>query len=237
MRVLEGYGPNRRKVVISLCDYSGNWPRPWHQAGHTVLLYDLKYGDDVTKLTRAAVGFDIWNTIHPLGDGSGIEVRCVLAAPLCTTFTSSGAKHWKTHEENGTTAECVALADACLNIVEILKPRIWALENPRGRIEKLVPRLAGRKRIEFHPFHYAYLADDPVAEAYTKRTGLWGEFNWRKLQALADHNAKPVMYERGGKRGSWMWAKLGGKSERTKELRSRTPTGFARAFYSASASG
>jgi hypothetical protein len=97
--------------------------------------------------------------------------------------------------------------------------------------------LVGRKRIEFHPFHYAYLADDPVAEAYTKRTGLWGEFNWRKLQALADHNAKPVMYERGGKRGSWMWAKLGGKSERTKELRSRTPTGFARAFYSASASG
>jgi hypothetical protein len=31
-------------------------------------------------------------------------------------------------------------------------------------------------------------------------------------------------------RGSWMWANLGGKSERTKALRSKTPQGFARAF-------
>jgi len=31
-------------------------------------------------------------------------------------------------------------------------------------------------------------------------------------------------------RGSWMWANLGGKSERTKELHNVAPAGFARAF-------
>lgn len=42
------------------------------------------------------------------------------------------------------------------------------------------------------------------------------------------------MYEtKNGKRGSWMWANLGGKSERTKELRSITPMGFSRAFATA----
>ncbi len=35
-----------------------------------------------------------------------------------------------------------------------------------------------------------------------------------------------------GKSGSWLWAKLGGKTERTKELRSVTPQGFALAFAS-----
>ena len=41
------------------------------------------------------------------------------------------------------------------------------------------------------------------------------------------------MYESAGKRGSWQWAKLGGKSERTKRLRSQTPRGFALAFAEA----
>jgi hypothetical protein len=30
-----------------------------------------------------------------------------------------------------------------------------------------------------------------------------------------------------------MWAKLGGNSEKTKELRSLTPAGFAQAFFEA----
>lgn len=42
---------------------------------------------------------------------------------------------------------------------------------------------------------------------------------------------KPKVYTNSkGQKGSFMWAKLGGKSERTKALRSATPEGFASAF-------
>jgi hypothetical protein len=234
MKVLEGYGPNRSKVVISLCDYSGNWPRPYHEAGHTVLLYDLKHGDDLTKID--------WISTPP-----GSDVVCIFAAPLCTTFTSTAALHWAKHKANGVEAKCVALADACMDIIEYFNPPTWALENPRGRIEQLIPRLAGKKRFEFNPCDYAgwlwphalaVTADDSAEDImasnrYTKRTGIWGECVEPERRPLP-----PIVFTTTtGKRGSVVWKKLGGKSERTKELRSRTPMGFARAFQSANGCG
>lgn len=66
----------------------------------------------------------------------------------------------------------------------------------------------------FHPWEYG--------DAYTKKTALWGEFN--------EPVRTPVEPIRACAQGSWV-QKLGGKSERTKELRSATPMGFARAFF------
>jgi hypothetical protein len=247
MKVLEGFGPNRNRVVVSLCDYSGNWPRPWHEAGHTVLLYDLKHGDDVTETAVSRIGFDVWNTLRPAGDGSSIRIECVLAAPLCTAFTSAAALHWARHDADGTTETCVNLANACVDLIEALAPRVWALENPRGRIAQLVPRLAAVQNFEFNPCDFAgYLhetlllvtAEDPVEKVmasnrYTKRTRIWGRYVWPARKHVA-----PIVYTTAtGKSGGVVWAKLGGKSDRTKEIRSMTPMGFARAFHSANGCG
>lgn len=245
MKLLEGFGPNKHRVVISLCDYSGHWPMPWHAAGHTVLLYDLKHGDDVTKLTpkmvreRVAVVLDI-----PFGDE---EIECVLCAPLCTAFTKAAALHWKRHDADGTTDRCVQLCDACLNLVEALEPRVWALENPRGRIQQLCPRV-GPKAFEFDPCDYAGYVEQPLVEPtqdsdvetllacnrYTKMTAIWGRCKKPPVKRLP-----PIVFTTsdGSKRGSVVWWKLGGKSERTKEIRSTTPMGFACAFYSANGCG
>ena len=103
-----------------------------------------------------------------------------------------------------------------MRMVAIYKPVFWALENPVGRLR----RYLGPPRLIFNPCDYG--------DEYTKKTCLWGEFNMPVKNPV-----EPVMYERGGKKGSWMWANLGGKSERTKELRSITPLGFAKAFYEA----
>ena len=89
-------------------------------------------------------------------------------------------------------------------------------ENPVGRLPRLVPEL-GKPRMYFNPCDYG----DP----YTKKTGLWGDFNTNLPK-------NPVEPERVCKQGSWV-QKLGGKSERTKELRSMTPPGFAQAFFEA----
>ena len=221
--------------VLSLCDYSGTWAKPYADAGHTVFLVDPKH--------RPADGEDVWT----FEDGM---MRCcdtargflnllrqgwvkpdfdvILAAPPCTDFASSGARWWADKDNDGRTDASVQIVHDILDIIDLVEPTVWALENPVGRIASLVPAL-DRWKLMFNPCDYAGFADDPDSEAYTKKTCIWGRFN----ADLPTSPVEPIMYERGGKRGSWMWANLGGNSARTKELRSNTPTGFSRAFFRA----
>ena len=85
-----------------------------------------------------------------------------------------------------------------------------------GRLPGLLPELLGKPEMYYQPWEYG----DP----YTKKTCLWGVFN-----APAKNPVKPI---RSCNQGSWV-QQLGGKSERTKLLRSITPPGFAKAFYEA----
>lgn len=48
MKIIQGHGAKSYKVILSLCDYSGNWPKPFTDAGYAAVLIDLKHGDDVT---------------------------------------------------------------------------------------------------------------------------------------------------------------------------------------------
>jgi hypothetical protein len=230
---MQGHGANRLKVVVSLCDYSGNWPRPWNEWGYTVLHYDLKHGDDVTKLNAGDVWQHVWDAAGPWTemDEEDVHIACVLAAPPCTDFTVSGARWWPAKDADGRTAASLAVLDACVELARELSPECYAIENPVGRLATLRPDL-GKPLYYFDPYQYAGNADDPASEAYTKRTGMWGVH--RNPADFGCAPVAPVMHTAAnGKRGSWMWAKLGGKSERTKELRSMTPTGFARAFCAA----
>lgn len=219
--------PVSERTILSLCDYTGNWSRPYKEAGYPVVQVDLKLGEDARlfkKLDRYVHG--------------------ILAAPVCTAFSAAGARHWAAKEAEGNTQllEGLALVDACLRIVLVHKPLFWVLENPVGRLKDWI----GFHRHTFNPSEYAgYLGDHVVDDskvvkvacdagpykkgtliqnfawvenAYTKRTCLWGDFNI------------PMTIERPAIHGSMMWAKYGGKSERTKEKRSATPLGFAIAF-------
>jgi hypothetical protein len=225
---------NRTRVVVSLCDFSGQWPRPYIEAGYTVIQFDLKHGDDCNDVPGTLEAIDDAIAMVAVDTGTNFgdfKVVGILAAPLCTTFTNSGARWWPRHEQDGTRAMGVRLAESCLAIIEARKPDWWALENPAGRLPKLVPAVG--KAWYFHPSDYAGWLSDPAereANRYTKKTGIWGTAVKPPTMPL-----DPIMYERKRAdgttvRGSWMWANLGGKSERTKALRSNTPMGFARAF-------
>ena len=137
------------------------------------------------------------------------EVRGILAAPPCTEFALSGAKWWKDKPPE-LLAEALEIFDACMKIIEQVQPKWWAVENPVGRLRKL--RSLGKPTLSFNPCDYG----DP----WNKRTLVWGEFNLP--------TKTPV--EGGPFPG---WTSLGGKSERTKRLRSITPPGFAQAFFEA----
>ena len=213
---------NGEKVILSLCDYSGQWLRGYQEQGYSTIQFDLKHGDDVTNFdqTRQDI-IGICGVIDELVDGLAY-VHGILAAPPCTDFSVSGAQYWPAKDADGRTAKAVQIVEACLYIIDSFRPRFWALENPVGRLPKLVTRIG--KPWYFQPHEYALYADDPEADRYTKRTGIWGT-----AVKPAPKGLEPI---RVCKQGSWI-QKLGGKSERTKELRSMTPVGFARAFAEA----
>ncbi len=192
------------KTILSLFDFSGRWSQPYRELGYEVFQVDIKLGIDILELSPKDMPFD--------------KVHGILAAPPCTDFAGSGAQYWKAKDEDGRTEESLKLVDATLSLVRHYEPVFWALENPVGRLPTLRPEI-GRPWY-FNPNEFAGWLGEPdcYKEAYTKRTGLWGTFNKPTKLAL------PVSPE-----GNWIM-KLGGKSERTKELRSMTPLGFAYAF-------
>lgn len=145
-------------VIISLYDYTGNWSRPYREAGYRVHQIDLKHGQDV-RLFKAL----------------DAPVRGVICAPPCTIFARSGARWWPDKGEAGL-LEGLALVDACCRIVVVHTPRWWVLENPIGRLNHWL----GKPLMRFDPADYG--------DAYTKRTCLWGSFTppmKRRIQAVA----------------------------------------------------
>lgn len=202
--------PSDRPRVISLFDFTGNWSKYFALDGYDVTLVDIKHG------------IDIFTWEPPAGQIDGI-----LAAPPCTAFSVSGSQFWATKDADGRTAEALRLVDRCLELIDQINPRWWILENPVGRLGRLRPAHLGKAKIIIDPCDYAGYAPDPQTDAYTKKTCLWGKFSMGP-----DAPVPPVIYQTAdGKRGSWQWLKLGGKSERTKEIRSTTPLGMAYATW------
>lgn len=164
-------------------------------------------GYDVRLVDLASTGQDV--RLLPLPDG---PIHGVLAAPPCTVFANSGNRWVRTPEEM---REGLSVVDACLRIILACRPVWWCLENPVGKLK----RYLGEPTMRFDPCDFG--------DAYRKRTCLWGSF----VQPTALFGgAQRVAPERVSPQGSWV-QKLGGKSERTKMLRSATPLGFARAFF------
>ncbi|MDB5350537.1 MAG: hypothetical protein JWN86_1784 [Planctomycetota bacterium] len=182
------------RIILDLCSGSGEWSRPYAEAGYRVVPIDLDRGEDIRLFSFPR------SPIHG-----------ILAAPPCTALARSGARWWQSKGVDSLT-DALALADACLRLVALCDPVWWCLENPVGRLR----RFYGDPRLIFDPWQYG----DP----YTKKTLLWGKFSIPEKT--------PVEPIRSCKQGSWLQT-LGGTRPKTKRLRSMTPPGFARAFFTA----
>jgi site-specific DNA-cytosine methylase len=191
-------------IAISLFDYSGNWLRPYREAGYEVYQIDKKLNYDV---------FD-W----PFQKIDRKDVRVILASPPCDNYALSGAWTFKAKDSDGRTEQSNRLVSYTMKLIRYFRPEYWAIENPMSRIHKLNPEL-GEIRLKFQPFEYAGYDPEPEKSRYKKQTWLWGKFNIPEKKPL-----EPLSNT------SMVW-KYGGKSERTKELRSITPMGFAYAFF------
>lgn len=214
------------KVIVSLFDHTGNWSRPWEEAGFRVLRYDIANSEfqDLLEFFPTGDFMELW--------ARGLEVYGVLSACPCTTFASSGARWWKPRHDvpDNEMVEKMfgwrmaryfdtpleankALGELTRVAVEMTNPTgFHVLENPRGRIrsELELPE-AG---LIFDPNHYG----DP----YTKETYLYGDFK----------NDLPGAHVEATE-GSKMQNKLRGDRPEDKAERSKTPEGFAYSFFMA----
>lgn len=218
------------KIIWSLFDGSGIMGLPWAEAGHTVYCFNYDGanhgGYEPIRVNHENIYYiNVWIDLNfnLFCIKKGIpSPNVIFAFPDCTLFAQSGAKHARVYGEID-----AALANA--KMVESLGRQYcvpWMVENPVGKMSTL-----WRKPDHyFHPFEYggymtggeeSYHPRMPARDAYTKKTCLWVG------NGFVMPEKKPVPHI--GK--FWGWAYLGGKSAKTKQLRSLTPRGFAAAVY------
>lgn len=221
-------------------DGSGFMALPWANSGATVYCFNA---DDADHGDYAAVKVNHPN-IHYVNAWIGgafiIDAICgmygkpdiIFAFPPCTDMAVSGAPAFPRKKLKDPLFQEKAVETAKIAAFIADHFRIpYMIENP-------VSVLATMWRpcdYMFHPWEYgAYLPEDDIhpffpefikaRDAYQKRTCLWTGNGFRMPEK------KPVAVNDGY---SDQYKRLGGKSKRTKLIRSLTPRGFARAVFMA----
>tara|TARA_B100001057_G_scaffold373673_1_gene378127 strand:- start:118 stop:840 length:723 start_codon:yes stop_codon:yes gene_type:complete len=231
-------------IVISLYDYTGEALKPWAKNGYDCYAFDIQHTDlgamewfyDENHVL-GSISY-LYADLHDFNSHKAIfnmfnhkRVVFGMAFPVCTDLAVSGAAWFKRKEaaNPGFQDKAVQHAIDCEHL-------FWHFDCPYF-IENPVSVLATKWRkpdYSFHPYEYGeYIPDDEAAhprwphyiapkDAYTKKTCLWTSHSFRMPHRLP--TCKPNGY-------SAQHLKLGGKSKRTKDIRSATPRGFATAVY------
>lgn len=201
------------RLILSLCDYSGEWSRPYLEAGYRVVRVDMGHpeGETIGNDGAMLVGGDVTRIDFP------VRPYAVLAAPPCTTFCRPGARWWFKMDLHGETERDIRVMRACLRLCRTARAW-WAMENPPGRHVELIPEL-GRPAWQFRPYEYG--------DAWDKQTYIWGTAV--KPPVLAAVAPEPTRRTPNGK----TQGRIAFMSSSWKREREKTPRGFAEAFFEA----
>jgi len=176
------------------------------------IILDLCGGTGAWSRPYKKAGYDVRLITLPDNDVRLYQppenVYGILAAPPCTVFSLAGNWVKRTNDEM---IEALSVVDACLRIIYKSKPKFWALENPVGKLKNWI----GKPIMIFNPWQFG--------DGTFKKTALWGDFN-KPIQNTFEEPTR-IKYS------ETPIGRLGGKSAKTKELRSITPAGFAQAFF------
>lgn len=219
------------KVVWSLFDGSGIMVLEYAKAGYQCYCVNAdegNHGEYFVKMRHPNIHYvnewitlDWWGSSLPAPD-------IIFSFPDCTYLAHSGAKHTRDNDDVNLAVELPKHVEQIANKYGVP----WFVENPVGKLSKLWRK----PNVYIDPYMYGGYLDAsegsfhermPLQDAYTKKTGIWYG-NGFKLP-----ERKPVPHI-----GCfWGWAYLGGKSAKTKQLRSLTPRGWARAVFQANKEG
>ncbi len=199
-----------RKIVLSLCDYTGIAVGPWRDAGFECWCLDIQHsGESIVDGIRF-IQADITRWIPPIAD-----YAFCFAFPPCTHLAVSGAR-WFKGKGLDLLAESIAVVAACSRICEAIGCP-YLIENPISTLSTYWRK----PDYSFDPCDFAGYLEDPSPEAYTKKTCLW---TGGEVVIPEKKRVEPIL-------GSKMH--LLPPSKDRSNLRSATPRGFSRAIYEA----
>ena len=231
-------------TIVSLADLTGAMVEPWVEAGYNAVLVDPQHAPGIAqdgRVTRVGHVLDdslTWAYLRQLIKER--RIAFVAGFPVCTELAVSGTAHWQTKRERDPhfQARAMQLVHEC-RVVGELSGAPWFFENPVSAISSIYRQ----PDFTFNPCDYGGYLDEidahplypeyyPPRDAYMKRTCLWAGGGFimppkRPVEVDAE--------QRSGQGGSKAHNKLGGTSDKTKNIRSATPRGFARAVYEANA--
>lgn len=228
------------KKAIFLFDFTGIMAKPWLDAGYECWCFDGQHEQGVNR-NGNHVNVGMWFSNDITGDfscddiekikemvGSGVDF--VFGFPECTDLAVSGAAHFARKRDNNPFFQDEAIV--LVRLVELIGNEFncpWALENPIS----VISTMWRKPDFKFDPFEYGgYLPindSHPIypeyikpRDAYPKKTCIWSGNGFimpeKKIVDVAPGYSD-------------QHKKLGGKSLKTKNIRSATPRGFAKAVF------
>lgn len=226
------------KRVVSLYDYTGEACRPWAESGFDCYAFDVQHNPVLPRVEHVGGGSItyIFADLHDPEILSRIAVTFRGAAfgmafPVCTDMAVSGSRHFESKRGADPMFQDMAATYARLAWLTLDKLGCpFFVENPVSALSSLWRK----PDFTFDPFEYGgYIPQDrgehprwpeyiAPFDAYPKKTCLWTGGGYRLPEK------RPVPVPEGYSR---QFYKLGGKSEKTKNIRSATPRGFAIANF------
>ena len=225
----------RIKKAVFLYDFTGIMAQPWLDAGHECWCFDGQHKPGIEKdglHVKVGMMFNHSEIAHHAKQIKELvcEAEFVFGFPECTQLAVSGAAHFAAKREMKPDFQIEATLLA--KLVELVGQQFncaWGAENPVS----VLATLWRKPDYSFHPYEYGgYLPEDDShpaypeyikpRDAYPKKTCIWAGGGF--VMPTKD----PVHVEPGF---SDQHKKLGGKSLKTKNIRSATPRGFAEAVF------
>lgn len=223
-------------VVYSLFDGSGKAVFDWAEAGYLCYCFnydDADHGDySAVKIEHDNIVYvNTWIDVNFDPVSAGYEVPdIILSFPPCTDIAVSGSRHFKSKSQKDPLFQIKAV-ETCKVAYHLAEKYgcPYMIENPVS----VLSTLWRKPDHSFHPYEYGgYLDENDVhpdfpeyikaRDAYPKKTCLWIG-NGFKMP-----DKKSVHVDNGF---STQHLKLGGKSSKTKMIRSLTPRGISRAIF------
>lgn len=222
----------KKQIAIFLYSQSDTIAIPWADAGIECHLFDL-LNQDRSDGNIIYHGGQVQRLRKKLGRLC-LENEVIIGGSFtpCDDQAVSGTRHFDTKAKNDALfwAKSYELCTIGVDLFEFFNIPYF-IENPKS----VLSTLWRKPDFTFHPYEYGgYLPENhqhrffpelyPPRDAYHKETWIWGGNGYNKP---VKNPVKPIEKDYPG------FKKLGGKSARTKEIRSSTPEGFARAVFEA----
>lgn len=215
----------KRFCVVSMFDTTGYAVEPFTKRGALTCIIDTLNVGERSKNKRASIvlDWDISQSVYMIAD---LGPDLIFGFPPCTDLSVAGAAHFydKALRDPDFQKKAMKLALTVRDVGE-LTGSPWFAENPNSRLSTLWRK----PDITFHPHEYGgYLPEDdvhpdwpeyiPSRDAYRKMTNYWTGNDFR----MAKKRPVPVVHVEGT---NFQTQFLGGKSLKTKMIRSASPRG------------